>query len=275
MQPIIAPTDFSDVSVNAVRYAADMAGMMNTSLIILHVFPLPMPVSEVPVSAFDIQQFQDEAEKLMRQFLITVRDYSNHKITITSSIKPGNALSGIKALCEKEHPYAVVMGAETADALEKLFAGAVTTGAVKRLQWPVIVVPPGATFKGLRKIGLACDFRNVMDTLPYEELKSLVETFKAELHVIHVNTESDESFSGETAAESIWLQNKLSNLKPNYHFIHQDNTEKTIIEFADNNKLDLLIITPKNHDILSRLFLKTYSKKLVLHAHVPVMSIHE
>ncbi len=41
MKTIIAPTDFSDVSLNAVYYAADMASTVNANLLILHATEAP------------------------------------------------------------------------------------------------------------------------------------------------------------------------------------------------------------------------------------------
>ena len=42
MQNIIAPTDFSTVSLNAVNYAADMAMATNSGLLILHANEPPL-----------------------------------------------------------------------------------------------------------------------------------------------------------------------------------------------------------------------------------------
>jgi nucleotide-binding universal stress UspA family protein len=48
MRTIIAPTDFSAVSLNAVNYAADLAVAINAELILLHVVQIPITVSEIP-----------------------------------------------------------------------------------------------------------------------------------------------------------------------------------------------------------------------------------
>ncbi len=42
MQTIIAPTDFSGISLNAVNYAADMALALNANLWVLHAIELPV-----------------------------------------------------------------------------------------------------------------------------------------------------------------------------------------------------------------------------------------
>jgi len=45
MRTIVAPTDFSSVSINALNYAADLAAAIEADLILLHVVQIPITVS--------------------------------------------------------------------------------------------------------------------------------------------------------------------------------------------------------------------------------------
>ena len=47
MQTIITPVDFSDISINAVNYAADMAMNLNAKLLVLHAIGLPVNVNKI------------------------------------------------------------------------------------------------------------------------------------------------------------------------------------------------------------------------------------
>ena len=153
--------------------------------------------------------------------------------------------------------------------------GGNTLTALKKIQCPLLVVPPFTQFSNIRKIGLACDLKDVLDSVRVREIKELVDEFRAELHVLHVSEETRDTFRPETIEESSLLQEMLDGMSPKYHFINDPVIEKGVIEFAEKNKLDLLIIIPKKHSLVSRLFRYSLSKELVLHAHMPVMSIHE
>ena len=167
------------------------------------------------------------------------------------------------------------MGAEKTSALERVLFGGRTVEALKQLEWPLIIVPPNAVFRNIRKIGFACDFREVVESVRVKEIKDLVHEFNPEFHVIHINEGGGEPYSAEMIEESGFLQEMLGDLNPKYHFINEPEIEKGISEFAEKNNLDLLIIIPKKHSLLSKLFLRRHSRKLVLHTHVPVMAIHE
>jgi nucleotide-binding universal stress UspA family protein len=275
MKTIVAPTDFSATSLNAVNYAADMACVTGCSLSLLHVYALPYVVGEVPLPLYGADTSENyESEKieaLKSDLLLRTHD----RVKIYTVVRQGNILAEIDSFCENTNPYAVVMGAETAHGLEAFLGGALTVDAVKELKWPLIVVPADARFSNIRKIGLACDFRQVLDTIPFDEIRKMTDEFKAELHILHVNETTPDNFSEGAIEESAWLQEMLYGLNPKYHFIKDSDIEKNIEEFAEKNQIDLLIVVPKKYKLMHRLFEPSYSKNMVLHSHVPVMSVHE
>ena len=57
--------------------------------------------------------------------------------------------------------------------------------------------------------------------------------------------------------------------------IRKEEIEEAIFGFSEENNIDMLIVIPKQHNAISRLFRHSVSRGLVLHAHVPVMAIHE
>ena len=59
MKTIIAATDFSPNSENAVHYAADMATVLGAELHLLHVYSIPIPVSEVPIPVVDAKEIEE------------------------------------------------------------------------------------------------------------------------------------------------------------------------------------------------------------------------
>ncbi len=275
LSPIVAPTDFSAVSLNAVNYAADMADMIGLNLNLLHVFEIPAPVIEIPVPGVDLSLLEKEATLMLNDLKEKLLARTGGRIAIHTAVRPGNVLTQIISYCKNLEPHAVIMGAEKTSAFERTLFGGKTVEALKHIEWPLIIVPPNAVFRNIRKIGFACDFREVVESVRVKEIKDLVEEFKAELHVIHINEGGGDSYSAKTIEESAFLQELIGNLNPKYHFINEPEIENGISEFAEKNNLDLLIIIPKRHSLLSKIFLRRHSKKLVLHTHVPIMAIHE
>lgn len=272
MKTILAATDFSPAAMNAVNYAADMAVAMNAGLYLLHVYQVPISYSEVPLTV-DVNDILRAAEKDMMEVkaLLLLRHKNN--LNITTEVRMGFFFEELKLVCEKIKPYTVVMGSQGTTATEHFLFGGHTVYAMKHLAWPLITVPAGLSFSSIRKIGLACDFEDVVETTPLEEIKILVKDFKAELLVL--NTGRKDEYDPDIVFESAMLQEMLDPIKPSYHFISSKNIDEGIMDFAEKNQIDLLLVLPKRHDLLDKLVHRSHTRQLVLHSHVPVLALHQ
>jgi nucleotide-binding universal stress UspA family protein len=272
MKTILVPTDFSPAAVNATDYAAAMAQAMNARLYLLHVYQIPASYGEIflPVNEVDMTE---GAERYMKRLKDQLLDKTGGNVSIDTHVSTGAFFQELKAACEEQKPSAVVMGSQGTTAAERFFFGSHTVYAMKHLMWPLIAVPPGALFSSVKKIGLACDLNKVIHSIPVEEIKMWVKDFHAKLHII--NTGRKEDFDPDVVFESGWLQEVFADLKPDYHFITGENTDEDILEFAEKNQIDLLLVLPRRHDLLDKLVHKSHTRQFVLHSHVPVMSLHQ
>lgn len=272
MKTILVATDFSRAATNAANYAAEMALTINADILLLHVYQIPVGYLEVPI-AVSLEDLRMGAEKQINDIKRQLNKKTTNKLHIATEVRMGSFFMELKNVCESVTPYTVVMGSQGTTAAQHLFFGSNTVLAMKHLAWPVITIPDGLVFSSIKKIGIACDFEKVVDTIPIEEIKMLILDFKAELHIL--NTGSNKEFKPDVVFESGLLQEMLETLKPSYHFITNENTDLGIIDFAEKNHIDLLIVFPKRHSLLDKIMHKSHTKQLVLHSYVPVMALHK
>lgn len=275
MKTIIIPTDFSPVATNALHYAIDMAKSTGCSLTLLHVYQVPISYTDVPIVLVSVEELQKTAEERIAELKKEVEHITSGSLKIYPATRLGNVVDELEILCNKLKPFAVVMGTKGATGVERVLFGSNTLTAIRHLTWPVICVPPGKTFgSGIKKIGFACDFRDVVKTTPTNLIKDYVNQFKADLHVLNVD-HSNKHFTPDTPEQSALLHTMLEDAKPQYHFIEHKDIEDGINEFAEKNNLDLIITIPKKHKLLEGIFKPSSTKQLVYQSHVPVMCIHE
>ena len=271
MKTIVVATDFSKAASNATNYAADMALSIQADILLLYIHQIPVVYIEVPITASEYEMMND-AKKSLSQLQAQLITRTNGKLNIKTEIGAGVFFKELNAVCEKIKPYAVVMGSQGTTAAERVFYGGHTIYAMNHLKWPLITVPQGSGFSQIKKICLACDFDEVVESTPIDEIKRLVNDFQAELHVI--NSGKKEPPGAGTVFESGMLQEMLGSLNPQYHFINNENVDEGIINFVEKNKIDLLIALPKSKGLLKKIIHKSVSKQLILHSHVPVIAIH-
>jgi len=275
MKAIVAPIDFSNASLNAARYAAELACSMHATLILFNICIIPLPFSEIPVPVEHMDITMAEAETEIRKFKEELENKHGGSLTITTEVRVGIFLAELQQFCEEIQPAAVVMGPNGTGEIERLFFGSNTLKAISGVKWPVLVIPEGAVFTSVRKIGIACDLRAVAESVPVSEIKDLIQHFNAELHVLHVSNDMPGPLSAGSQPAFSRLKEMLASLNPSYHFMCRDDIDKGICEFAEKIKLDILIVIPHRHSLFGGIFHKSHTKALVLSSHMPILSIHE
>jgi len=271
---ILVPVDFSGAALNAANYALDFATAINASITLVHVCEFNI-VSEVPVSAETITHLMKEAEENMEKLKKGLDHKAGGKTDIYTEIREGNIIYQLKECCRKKEPAMVILGVHAAGTAKRILFGSTTLSAMKTLAWPLIIVPNGTRFTGIGKIGLACDLQNVHLTVHLKEIKFLLNEFHPQLHVLHITAKKHGLLSDTEIKETERLKEILKDARPVFHFMQNENIEEAINDFSENNNLNLLIVIPKTHGLFKGLFQKSRSKEVVLHSHIPVMSIHE
>jgi len=275
MKTILVPTDFSPASENAMWFAADMARNIGACVLLVHMYQLPVSaVSEVPMMMLNADELRDECEVQLNALKERVEKTTLGSVPVFTQSRLGNTGIELEDICDTLHPFAVVMGMHGKGGVETMVFGSTTLNAMHHLRVPVMIIPAGSSFRPVLKIGLACDLKRVEATMPGKEIRAVVKEFGAELHVLNVDKRF-EHFAPEGREQTTVLHTMLAGLDPRYHFIHKDNIEESLDDFAQRHQMDFLIVVPKKHGFPEGLFHKSCSKKLAEHAHVPVMAIHE
>ena len=275
MKTIIVPTDFSPTATNAMTFAADMAVNINASLMLLHVYQVPVSMTDVPVIMVSSEELRKSTVAKLEEIRNSIKNRTAGKIKVYTDVRMGDVSDELEDVCKSIRPFAVIMGTRGASGVERVLFGSITLKAIRHLTWPVIVVPPGKEYGvGIKKIGFACDFDKVVETTPIQFIRNMVKEYGAELHVLNVDYES-KRFKPETPEESLMLHTLLEGMDPKYHFINHPDIEDGINEFVEKNNIDLLITIPKKHKLLDSLFKQSSTKQLITQSHVPVMCVHE
>ncbi|HWB90330.1 MAG TPA: universal stress protein [Puia sp.] len=273
MRSIVAPVNFSANASNAARYAADMALAIGAGLHLIYVFQVPASVSEVPLPESVFDEMRDGGLELLDDLKAELTKRTAGKIKITTDLEIGGVEAEIKAFCKRQNPFLVIMGA-SGHQLENVLDGSATVRAVRRLPYPVLVIPENATFRTVKKIVLACDKEDIdggmSDNMTF--LKEISGLMKAELIVLHVLTNREESAAGAIEEYNVWKK-EVSAFHPEIHFIRRPRVDEGINDYLASHESDWLMVFPKSHSLLE--FHRSRAKQIVQTCAVPVMSLHE
>ena len=275
MKKFLVPTDFSDTSKNAARYAVEMAqDDPQTTIILYNLYDKIAPGSDgTPLTESD-----EDRKKVLHAALANL-EIELHEI---STVRIEYVAEEGTSLVESVERYVrynaidvVIMGITGATRLEQIFMGSNALNMARQGVCPVIIVPPNAEFKKIENVLVASDFKNVKSTTPVAQIRKILEIFKPKLHIVNVDSEHYVELTDEYKSERAWLAKVFEEFNPEFYFIRMYDFLDAISNFTTDHNIDLIVTVPRKHSFLSGLYKTSHTKKLAYHSHVPVVAIHE
>lgn len=277
MTKFLVPTDFSDTSKNAARFAVQAvanAKDKDSTIILYNLHDVVAAGSDgslLTETENDRLTILTEALENLKSELLTL---GNVKIDIV--LEAGSSLVDSLERYVRHHGIdLVIMGITGATRLEQIFMGSNTLNLVDKGIGPVMIVPPDATYHPIKNIVLASDLKDVETTTPVAPIRSVLQLFGASLHIVNVDSEHYVEITDEYKSEKAKMEKMFSGYSPEFYFIRQYDFQEAISQFSVDRSIDAIIIVPKRNSFLSGLFKTSHTKKLAYHSHIPIVAIHE
>lgn len=131
---ILAPTDFSDLSANGVRYAGQLAREMEAELIIFNVVVLDES------NTIDRREMEQHRKRLGDFVAEKVAD-ACVGLKMRQVVDAGQPFGAIVDCAEKEAVDLIVMSSHGRSGLSRMLIGSVTDKILRGAPCPVLVVP--------------------------------------------------------------------------------------------------------------------------------------
>ena len=273
MKLIITATDFSEVAQNAAHYACQLATAQNARLVIIHSFLFPVIVSDVPMPSNLIDDVENDSERQMEETVASLQQ-SYPALDIQGLVIDGDIISALEKYSkENQEPWMVVLGnsmaAEHASSIDSI-----VISAFRLMKYPVLAIPPGATFRPIQKICLAFDNKHEGNTIALTQLKNLALALGADLQVLNLQVDVfNRDNMTEIDEEAIDI---LAPANPHFHVIYDvSDIEAAIGEFIEKNKVNWLIMIPRKHSFFEGLFHKSHSTAMAHNSRIPIVALHE
>lgn len=275
MKKFLVPTDFSDTSKNAARYAVELAqDDPQTTIILYNAYDKLAPGAD----GSPLTETDEDRRKVLEQALanleIELHEISTVRIEYVAE-EGGSLVESIERYVRYNAIDAVIMGITGSTRLEQIFFGSNALNMARQGVCPVIIVPPKANFRKIQNVMLLSDFKNVKSTTPVAQIKKLLDIFKPNFHIVNVDAEHHVQLTEEYKRERDWMEKTFTEYKPEFYFIRMYDFLEAIDAFTADHNIDLIVTVPRKHSFLTGLYKTSHTKKLAYHSHVPVAAIHE
>lgn len=262
MNTVFVPVDFSETSLNAARYAAQLlVGHYGVNMILYHHYS------------------KDGEQKDAEDTLLALKSQLNEKFAInidTLAHKGSEFIEDLEKAVRHRRADLVIMGITGRSPLGQVLVGSNTLKFAETRSCPVLIVPEKTTYREVKSVMLASDFKQVYNTIPSAPIKDFLKTFRPQLHVVNVDPEHYVAISEAYQKEKADFEEMFSEFRPEFYFMRLFDIDEALNLFAKEKNVDLIIAVQKQHSFFDRLFKKTgTTKKLSYQSEVPVLVVHE
>lgn len=271
MKKVLVPCDFSGPAVNAFRFALDIASPSKGTVHLLNVIELPVVHNSLlmPVVTFE-QVLLDELKAASEKEFKKLTDrYETDGVKIVTEVLFGITAHKIIDYAAEKSVDIIVMGSHGASGMKEYFIGSNAEKIVRISPVPVLVVKnyPKEPIKNIV-------FPNTLETAYQHDLvtgvKALQEFFKAQLHIVWINTPIN--FVSDTItrkrlvdfADRFMLKNFTINI------FNHPNEENGIIHFTEMIQGDMIAMGTSGRKGLAHWLNGSMTEDIVNHVKCPI-----
>lgn len=280
MKNILVPTDFSENSLKAAIYAAEIAKRTGATVTFLHSVPLGGEKLDEPLPLYDkyknlvLEEVQNELEKF-RAGVAAV--YPSLKTSTV--IKDGAVVDSIVEFSESNKIELVVMGTKGASGIKEVLIGTVATAAISHSNVPVLVVPGDYEIEQPDGILFATHHFETNKKL-LSIIIELARIFSAMVHVV-VFIDLGTAYSGQLIENNERLTEYLGFLTKNYpdvkfrgEVIDGKDFENAIELYHLHHQTDMAAMITYPKGFWEKVFHKSVTRRMAFHSTTPVLAIH-
>ncbi len=260
MKIILIPIDFSDVSLHATRYSAMMfSGNLDVKIIL-----------------YSMYRNEDEKETIdsyLQNLKKELLEKGDKEIECVSEMHT-DFVGCLEKLAFQKAASLIVMGITGKSALSNFFIGSNTLKMIEKNICPVMIIPAGSKFNGIKNIAMTCDFNEVEYHIPSLFIKTILDFFDSSLHIININSDLYISITAEYKNKCKKLEDMFIEYKPDFYFLGMYDFYDSVEKFISDKHIDMLITIPKYHTLFEKIFNGSHTKQLALHSKIPMLAAH-
>ncbi|MGA0555322.1 universal stress protein [Larkinella sp. VNQ87] len=271
MKTILLATDFSRNAKPASDFALQLAELLQARLVLLHVYQHPLRLA--PLQAV-FTPMEEKNKVNARRRLYRLRDRmkqaSGGQVTITVMARQGSTQQTIAAVAVEQKADLLVMGTAGANSSSVQYFGSQATEMIVRTPVPLLLIPPAARFVAFKNVVVALDLSQPLEATALDGVLRFADRFNAVLNFLCVSSKGDDLVIQQTARS---VRNLLRYRAHTLSVIEGDDLAETIRLFTAENRADLVIMLPKEHNRFLFSILESNTQQIARQSDVPVLAL--
>ena len=277
MKRILLPTDFSNISLNAIKYALSLYKESKCEFYILNVYRVPYMTNE-ELMENDAQQLAilegEMFESSRKNLEKLVSGFDKNENHVYHTISDYNFfIDSVKQYVAEKEIDLVVMGTKGATGAKEIFLGSNTGDVLMKTDCNVIAIPENSNYKAPKEIVFPTDFKLKYERDDLAPLIELAVTNEATLRILHFS--QDGQFTEEQVRNKRVLDSYLETLRHSFHTLTNIDFEEALNCFVQSRgNVDMIAMISGHYNFFQRLFFRPKVMELSFHTKIPLYVLH-
>ena len=280
MKNILIPTDFSENSWNAIKYALKLYKKTRCSFHILHVSNVNTFVSgelpSIPSTTLVLEKnVKVETKRKLKALLNKIdQTYLNIKHSFITHAEYGFLIDAIKSNVEENDIDLIIMGTKGASGLKEVIIGSNTGDVITRVKCPVLVVPEEANFIKPREIAFPTDYNQNFSSKILDTFLNVARIHESSIRIVHIRKRED-SLTEEQEKNKGILHDYFKDHDHSFHSITSNKLEVALQYFTESSNIDMISMVAKNLNFFQQILFKPTVEDISYHVKLPFLVLHE
>ncbi|WP_461053869.1 universal stress protein [Spirosoma arcticum] len=271
MKTIVLATDFSPNANRAARFAGQLALDQQAQLILLHAYQVwpdnPAKTGDFPLSA---EATRESSLTALHQLADKLSEEVGAAVPIRCIAREGHTMNAIRSVTKDEHADLLIMSTVGTAPQSAQLMGSIATGMVAETQVPLLLIPPGITYAGVKNVVLGIDLAAAPNAVSLDTALSFARSFGSVINALCISDNPDDA-STRHQAEHI---RHLLNPQPHTLTIQTgDEIYDTLLAFAHANKADLIMMLPQMRNWFQQLIGEGETQRMARLTDIPLLAV--
>jgi nucleotide-binding universal stress UspA family protein len=270
MKTILVPIDFSENSINALKYADTLALKLNAGIVVLNIYTGDITNYDAgwPME----ESFKNVKEILEKEIQGIAQKYCKSATTIL--VKEGKVVKEILDSVKETKADLIVMGTHGATGLKRVFLGSNTANLISNSDKPVLAIPENYSFSNIQKIIYATDMHNILSELKI--ITSIADDLNAAVEVLHLKYESEK----DNVAEQKFNQTLSSISYSKIEFVQktipvEETLSDALKKYVQNKKNTALAMFSEDKIWIDRIMLNSITDDIAYDLELPLLAMRK
>lgn len=274
IKKLLVPIDYSDLSYSTIEFVMPLAAMFDADVILYHGIHVPVQIAEVPLTYLTEKDIRNDAyDRIQGLTEETKRKFPNIKISAHATVD--FVEEGISSAAKDLHADMIIMGVNERTYLQRTLAGTNASGVINKCETPVMIVPPGAIYKEIKKIVIACDLHPAAYNKLLKPIKDLSDQFDAEIETVTIVNKGEDLTEMRSHFNKLNLDQSIGKSIHKFHLIENNDFREGMQDFLSISKPDLLVMIHHSRGFLSRIFSEQHSKEMMFGNNIPLLIVSD